>query len=216
MTQQGGSRRRGRPPRPVLNRGRITTEALKLIGRTGEAGFTMAALAKQLKVSTSALYNHAPSKEVILRWVQDEVNASIDVSCFATDPLPDALRTWAHSYREAYIGFPALVQIIAMQPVADSPHTIAMYETVTAAMTKAGFDGADAIDAIVALESFIFGSALDTAAPDDIFDTVPADGAATFAAAVQERHARHGRGRGSADAAFTRGLDALLRGLVAR
>lgn len=209
-------RGRGRPSRPLLTPEGITAAALKLIAERGESGFTMAALARELHVSASALYNHADSKDVILRWVQDDLNSTIDVACFVQKPLVDAMLVWARSYRRAYAAHPALISVMAWQPVADAPHTIAMYETVTSALVGAGFAPAEALRAIVAVESFLFGSALDTAAPDDIFDLGEAAAhAPVFAQAVSQREQVDGRGRGSADASFELGLEALVRALLA-
>ena len=81
--------------------------------------------------------------------------------------------------------------------------------------------------AIVALESFIFGSAYDVTAPEDIFDSGTMAGSTPyFTAAVRSSSpgtdAPSGRGepggqeRGRpADTAFKMGLDALVSGLGA-
>ena len=193
----------------------ITQAALTLVAEQGTSEFTMARLAKTLQVAPSALYNHVSRKEDILLWVQDELNSTVTIDCFATQPLPVALCQWARSYREAYAQHPGVVPVMAWQPIADAPHTIAMYEVVTKALMEHGLSGADAVNAIVALESFLFGSALDSAAPDDIFeigDNTPH--APSFARAVAERHAQTAPGRASADAAFELGLRAMVQGLL--
>lgn len=201
----------------MLTRAKITDAALRLVARRGAQGFTLAALASELKVSTSALYNHAASKATVFRWMQDAVNRGIDVNAFGEHPLGEALRAWARSYREAYVPYPMLVPVMALQPVTDAPETVAMYERVVAAFVAEGWSDAEALNAVVALESFIFGAALDTAAPDDIFDVEPSSAdAPRLASAVRARADRHGRGREAADAAFDLGLDALVHGLTTR
>jgi hypothetical protein len=69
------------------------------------------------------------------------------------------------------------------------------------------------VDAIVAVESFILGSAMDLSAPEWIFNVGDRrDLAPTFASAVA---ARRGSGRSAADDAFALGLNALIAGLRA-
>lgn len=211
----GTGRRRGRPSTPVLSQEAITRVTLRLITRRGYEAFTLAALAKELRVSVSALYNHAASKQQVLLWAQDEINATIDTGPFATLPWDEALASWARSYRDAYADVTPLIPVMAVLPVSDAPGSLAMYETVVAALVDAGWSGGEAVNAVVAVESFVFGSALDTAAPAEIFD-VSEDAAPVFAAAVADRHRRYGRGAATADAAFDLGLDALLAGLRAR
>ena len=64
-----------------------------------------------------------------------------------------------------------LIPVIAVLPVTDAPQTLAMYETVSKGFLDAGFPQEHIIPAIVALESFIFGSAYDVTAPEDIFES---------------------------------------------
>jgi hypothetical protein len=84
-----------------------------------------------------------------------------------------------------------------------------MYETVTEAFLHAGFSQGRIVSAIVALESFIFGSAYDVTAPPDIFEPGSmADTNPNIAAAVRGLTEREFRDR--ADTAFTLGLGALI------
>jgi hypothetical protein len=108
-------------------------------------------------------------------------------------------------------------------PVTDAPQTLAMYETVSKGFLDAGFPQERVVSSIVALESFIFGSAYDVTAPEDIFDsgsmadTTPHFTAAVRSAAGQNAgQAAAGRGLGRpADVAFELGLEALISGLGA-
>ena len=78
--------------------------------------------------------------------------------------------TWAWSYRDVFAQHTPLIPVIAVLPVTDAPQTLAMYETVSGGFLAAGFPEERIVSAIVALESFIFGSAYDVTAPADIFD----------------------------------------------
>ncbi|MFJ6077367.1 TetR/AcrR family transcriptional regulator [Pseudarthrobacter sp. NPDC092419] len=212
-TPGGGKRRAGRPSAAVLDKAGITAAALKLVKRKGYDGLTMAALAKELDVAPSALYNHVAAKRDVLLLVEDHLASLVDVSLFGTAPWSDAVRGWAWSYRNVFAEHTPLIPVIAVLPVTDAPQTLAMYETVTRGFADAGFPEDRIVPSIVALESFIFGSAYDVTAPADIFDPGSmAESTPHFTAAV--RSAAHSGGK-SADAAFTLGLEALIDGLAA-
>ncbi|MEU3555856.1 TetR/AcrR family transcriptional regulator [Streptomyces fragilis] len=207
MTSSEQPRRRGRPTAPLLSQEKITSAAVELIELRGYSALTMAALARQLGVAPSALYNHVSNKHQLLRWIQDHVNREIDCSDFEVRPWDAALEAWAHSYRDAYARHSLLVPVIAVTPIAGSPHTVAMYEKVAAGLRAGGWPDDQVMDVVVAVESFVLGSALDAAAPDDIFD-VPADQAPVLARVVGARV-----GRDAARAAFDLGLATVLAGL---
>ena len=207
-------RRAGRPAAAVLDKEGITAAALELIGKKGYDGLTMAGLARVLDVAPSALYNHVASKRDVLLLVEDHLAALVDVSGFGTEPWEGAVRTWAWSYRDVFAQHTPLIPVIAVLPVTDAPRTLAMYETVSAGFLDAGFPQERIVSAVVALESFIFGSAYDVTAPADIFDAgTMADSTPHFTGAVRSlAEAGHER---PADVAFGLGLEALITGLGA-
>lgn len=218
---QARRRRAGRPSAAVLDKAGITTAALELISGKGYEGLTMAALAKLLDVAPSALYNHVASKRDVLLLVEDHLTSLVDVSAFGTKPWEDAVRTWAWSYRDVFAEHTPLIPVIAVLPVTDAPQTLAMYETVSKGFLDAGFPQERIVSAIVALESFIFGSAYDVTAPGDIFEPGSmAEANPHFTAAVRsasmpgslgsESGQEHGK---PADTAFSLGLEALITGL---
>ena len=207
-------RRAGRPLTMVLSRDRITAAALTLITIEGYGGFTMSGLARTLKVAPSALYNHVTSKQEVLTWLQDHVMTMVDVSGFDHEPWDAAMRRWAWSYRDVFARHAPLVPLVAVLPVTGAPETLKMYEVVAVGLAAAGVPLDTIVPAIVAVESFIFGSALDANAPADIFETGDlANSSPTFTAAVrsQDRSAAGEPG----DVAFRLGLEALLSALTA-
>lgn len=211
----GSARRRaGRPSAAVLDKAGITVAALELIKRNGYDGLTMAALAKRLDVAPSALYNHVSAKRDVLLLVEDHLTSLVDVSEFGTAPWEEAVRSWAWSYRNVFAEHTPLIPVIAVLPVTDAPQTLAMYETVSKGFLDAGFPQERIVSSIVALESFIFGSAYDVTAPEDIFESGSmAESTPHFTEAVRSA-AESEEGR-RADAAFTLGLEALISGLAA-
>ncbi len=192
----------------MLDKDRITRAALELINLKGYSGLTMTALAKLLHVAPSALYNHVTAKRDVLVLLQEHLTAKVDVSKFGVAAWEEAVRTWAWSYRDVFAKHTPLIPVIAVLPVTDAPQTLAMYEKVSETLLHAGFPAERIISAIVALESFIFGSAYDATAPSDIFEPgTLADTNPHFTAVNSSTH-NHSPGR--ADTAFTLGLEALI------
>lgn len=210
---ESGTRRAGRPRKAVLTRERITAHALELVSDGGYESLTMQRLAKSLGVSPSALYNHVDSKHDLMQWIQELVMTDIDTTIFDTEPLTEALVQWATSYRNVFARHIPLIPIIAVLPVSDSPRTLSMYERVAEALKDYGLAENEIIPTIVALESFIFGSAMDTAAPHDIFDTTNHQDLTphfTQAVAAQRKTQLN-----TSDDSFQRGLSAMITGLLA-
>ncbi|WP_418907478.1 TetR/AcrR family transcriptional regulator [Glutamicibacter endophyticus] len=209
---ENSHRKAGRPRTSVLDRERITQHALELVTASGYEGLTMQRLAKSLGVSPSALYNHVDSKQDLLQWIQESVMTQVDSSSFDTLPLREALGHWATSYRDTFSNHIPLIPVIAVLPVADSPRTLRMYERVARALTEAGLAQEQVVPTIVALESFIFGSAMDTSAPHDIFDAgAHHEETQNFTEAIEAQRRTEVP---TSDASFQRGLRALIDGMV--
>lgn len=205
-------RKVGRPRTGVLDRDLIARAALKLLAERGYSSFTMSALAKSLSVSPSALYNHVESKQELMQWIQEIVMDGVDSSTFGTLPLEEALFIWARTYRDVFAEHAPLIPLIAVLPVSESPRTLEMYEAVAGGFVRAGWESERIVPAIVALESFIFGSALDATAPLDIFNPGQYTGRLPhFESALAAQRAT---GLDSADSAFLTGLRAIINGLL--
>ncbi|RKW70861.1 TetR/AcrR family transcriptional regulator [Galactobacter caseinivorans] len=213
-TQAASSRRSGRPAGSILSREVIGHAALELIDQHGFEAMTMKALATDLGVAASALYNHVENKAELWIPIQEQLMGEVDSSAFQRLPLQRAMAAWARSYRDVFAAHPHVIAGIARLPVAGSPQTLAHYEAVATALAQAGLPQTRIVSVIVAFESFIFGSALDVTAPDDIFDSGDGQqGHPVFAGAVAARAALPAH---PADDAFDLGLDALLGVLPAR
>lgn len=215
-TATGSSRRSaGRPPKRVLSQEAITRAALTLIETRGYDDLTMSSLARALKVAPSSLYNHVESKGDVLILVQDHVMTQVDVSGFDSEQWEDAVRRFAWSYRDVFTRHTPLIPIIAVLPVSGAKQTLAVYEAVTRGFSRAGWPEPLIVPAIVALESFIFGSAFDATAPETIFESGQlAQDYPRFSAAVAAQD--RGESGHQADVAFGMGLDALIVGLHRR
>jgi AcrR family transcriptional regulator len=207
-------RTRGRPRESVLDAERITDAAYAVLRRAGLRGLTMRALATRLDVAPSALYHHAPSRAAILAAVQERFAAGLDTTGFGALPLREALSRWAWSYLHLLREQPELVPVIVEVPLAQTPHTSLMYQRVIAGFAAAGWPEESIIASMSVLETYIFGAALDSPSPDDVY--APRSSAqspllartyAAFAASVEDQ------GERPRDALFRMGLEAILTGL---
>jgi len=196
-----------RPLSPKLSPALIAEAALALVDDRGE--FTIPDLAKRLKVSPSSLYNHVGSKADIIELMRGQAVATISLPDAATADRSWAavIREIAVQYRDSYARHPRLIPLLTAYSVRDET-TINMYNVLAGQFARAGFSAARVLEAITVLDNYVLGSALDVAAPDDVWD--PGDAAD---APLREALAA-GLGRaGRADEAFEFGLDLIMAGL---
>lgn len=221
-------RRVGRPTVGVLSRELILRTALRLLDELGEGGVGMRDIARELGVRPSALYNHIGGHDELIDGVRELVSDRIDVSGFGLLPWEDAVRRWATSYRRAFAAHPPTIALLAVRPLRAGSRTARMYDAVCGGLMDAGWPEHRVLTVVVALESFILGSAFDQVAPADMLDP---DGGAragldreteaveAIEAVPRFRAAYASRARAllvtPADAAFAAGLDAFLAGLRA-
>jgi hypothetical protein len=84
-----------------------------------------------------------------------------------------------------------LITAIATTEVLESPQTVAMYERVTQALVEAGWPLESIVPLITALESFIYGNAINEHAPEDVYAVGElARYAPTFSKAVEAQPER--------------------------
>ena len=208
-----GRRGAGRPRTAVLSRERIIEAALGLIDEVGTEAFSVNLLAARLGVRPSSLYNHISGKDDLLAGMQEVITDAIDSTMFETQPWADAVGAWAHSYRQAFIRHPHAISLFATSPVAGAIRTMEMYERVVRGFAAAGWPPPQIIPAIVALECFILGSAMDAVAPPGLFH--PGD-AAEHVPTLAAAFAAQDRGPDApdeSDIAFQTGLTAMIAGL---
>lgn len=180
-------RNAGRPATPLLSRSKIAQAALELVAAEGTQKLTMSAVATQLGVAPSALYNHITGKTQLTMLLQDAVMSQVDTAGLVAlaaedtgsehhadpDVVRVALRDWGTSYRNVFASYPSLITLIATMPVAGAPATRQMYDVVAAGLSAAGVPRDHIVSVIVGFESFLFGSAIDVHAPADIFQSPP-------------------------------------------
>ncbi|KQY77962.1 hypothetical protein ASD13_04720 [Microbacterium sp. Root1433D1] len=206
-------RRVGRPSTQVLTEERILKAAFALSAQRTPRQFTMTALAESLGVRTSALYHHFANRDAVIRAMRGQVSRALVSPVLHEMPIEDALLTWAHSYRDAAIAAPEAMVMLATSPIDADEGSFADYEQIARLLSADGWPIDTIVDAIVALESFIIGSALDALAPAD--NMAPGALAAQFPTFAEAEAARARLSTDPARRTFEIGVCALIHGLTA-
>lgn len=203
----------GRPSTRVLTEERILTAAFRLSAERTPRQFTMTALAESLGVRTSALYHHFESRDAVIRAMRGRISRDLATPEPGALPLEEALLAWAHSYRDATIAAPQAMVMLATSPIDADEGSFADYEQIARLLADDGWPTDTIVDAIVALESFIIGSALDALAPAD--NMSPGDLAPAYPTFAEAERARARLSSDPARRTFEIGVRALIHGLTA-
>lgn len=216
MAEENQPRRAGRPKTPLLSRQLILETALRLLDAHGVSGASMREVARELGVRPSALYNHVASHDELISGIRELISDRIDVSDFGCQTWDSALIAWATSYRAAFAAHPPTIALLATLPLGSASRTSVMYDAVAEALILAGWPEERVLSVIVAVESFVLGSALDVAADPAMLDPGARGDVPSFAAAYAARDQRLAQTGGSpADEAFLLGIRAIVHGLRA-
>jgi AcrR family transcriptional regulator len=200
-----------RPRQALLSRQRIVETASALVDAEGLEALSTRRLAAELGVQGPSLYNHFATKDDILDAVADAITAEVDISCFASVAWPEALRQWAHLYREALAAHPNIVPFLAQGP-RRRPAALAMADAVYGCLVAAGWPPASATHVGAAMRYFIVGSALGSFALGYVEDPELYANAYPH---LGQAHRLADHRKQVDEGAFTLGLDALIHGLVA-
>jgi AcrR family transcriptional regulator len=152
MAQQQEAPRRGR-----LNRERVLRTAVAL-AHTGFEALTMRTLAQELGVVPMALYKHVANKEELLDGMVDIVFAEVELPPNGSG-WKAAMRQRAISMRQALTRHRWAVGLMEsrMQP---GPASLRHHNAVMACLREAGFSFKTAVHAYSAMDSYIYGFAL--------------------------------------------------------
>jgi len=152
------SSRAGAAARPRLNRDQVLRTAIALADDAGIEMLTMRRLGEELGVEAMSLYTHVANKEDLLNAMVDAVFNEIE--------LPSHLDDWKTAMRKRSVSFRAA---LSRHPWATSlkdsgtnpgPATLRHHDRVIGTLRNAGFSIAMAAHAFSALDSYIYGFAM--------------------------------------------------------
>ena len=200
-----------RPRQALLSRQRIVETALALIDAEGLEALSTRRLAAELGVQGPSLYNHFATKDDILDAVADAITGQVDISYFDELPWPEALRRWAHLYRQALAAHPNIVPVLVQGP-RRRPAALAMADAVYGCLVAAGWPPASATHVGAAMRYFITGSALASFARGFVVD---AELYVHSYPHLAQAHRLADHQKQVDEGAFGLGLDSMIQGLVA-
>jgi AcrR family transcriptional regulator len=136
----------------------VLRAAVALADAAGISSLSMRKLAEDLGVEAMSLYHHVASKDEILDGMVDVVFSEIELPSTALGWKP-ALRGRATSARAALLRHPWAIGLLESR-ANPGPSTLRQHDAVLGTLRKAGFSVALAAHAFSALDSYVYGFAL--------------------------------------------------------
>src|SRR5215813_14418974 len=147
--------------RAPLSRERVLRAALVILDKGGLGALTMRQLGRALGVEAMSLYNHVANKEDVLDGLIDLMFSEIDLPCDQGD-WKTAMRQRAISAREVLGRHRWAIGLMESRPHA-GPANLRHHDSVLRCLREAGFSLPLAAHAYSALDSYIYGFALQQA-----------------------------------------------------
>jgi AcrR family transcriptional regulator len=145
-------------PRVPLNRERVLRAALELADESGIESLTMRRLGEAVGVEAMSLYNHVANKVDLLDGLIDLVFGEIELPS-AAGSWKAAMRRRAISTRTVLSAHPWAVGLMESR-TSPGPATLRHHDAVLGCLLGAGFSLELAAHAYSALDSYIYGFAL--------------------------------------------------------
>src|SRR5664279_4263582 len=147
--------------RTPLSRERVLRSGVALADEHGIAALTMRRLGEALGVEAMSLYNHVANKDELLDGMVDVVFGEIDLPSGGPDWKP-AMRERAQSARQALGRHPWAIALMSTR-TSPGPATLRHHDVVIGSLRAAGFSIVMTAHAFSALDSYIYGFALQEA-----------------------------------------------------
>jgi AcrR family transcriptional regulator len=148
----------GAPARVPLTRERVVRAAIALADQGGLTALSMRKLAQELGVEAMSLYNHVANKEDLLDGMVDLVFAEIGLPSTGVD-WKAAMRQRAIAARAVLLHHRWAIGLMESRS-RPGPATLRHHDAVLGCLREAGFSIAMAAHAYSALDSYIYGFAL--------------------------------------------------------
>jgi AcrR family transcriptional regulator len=147
-----------KPPRTPLSKERVLRAAVTFADQSGITALTMRKLGEALGVEAMSLYNHVANKDQLLDGMVDLVFAEIDLPAGGAD-WKAAMRERAESARQALRRHPWAISLMSTR-ISPGPATLRHHDAVIGSLRAGGLSIPLAAHAFSALDSYIYGFAL--------------------------------------------------------
>ena len=146
------------PPRAPLTRERVLHTAVALADEYGIASLSMRKLGEAVGVEAMSLYNHVANKEELLDGMVDLVFAEIELPIGGAD-WKTTMRERAASARRALGRHSWAIGLMSAR-TSPGPATLRHHDAVIGSLRTAGFSIVMAAHAFSAIDSYVYGFAL--------------------------------------------------------
>lgn len=144
-----------------LSRERVLAAAVAFADQNGIASLSMRKLGEAVGVEAMSLYNHIANKDQLLDGMVDGVFSEIELPSGADD-WKTAMRKRAQSARQALGRHPWAIALMSTR-TSPGPATLRHHDAVIGSLRAAGFSIKLTAHAFSALDSYIYGFALQEA-----------------------------------------------------
>jgi AcrR family transcriptional regulator len=142
-----------------LTRERIITAAVELIEQEGVDAVSMRRIAADLGSGVMSLYNHVPSKSVLLDGVAERVMSGIDLTTEPGASWEDQVRAQVRAFRQIGRACPRCMMVVVSRP-ANSEAVLRPMEHALATLRNAGIGAEDAVRVLRTFVAYVAGSLL--------------------------------------------------------
>jgi AcrR family transcriptional regulator len=127
-----------RGPKPSLSKGKIALTAIRLADKEGLAAVTMQRVAREVGLTTMALYRYFPGKSEVIALMIDSVADSPLRFSEPTSPWTTRLKEWAHRCLAIYDDHPWFLEATTVRQSAMGPNELGWMEMALAMLTESG------------------------------------------------------------------------------
>ncbi len=152
----GAKAKASRGPKPALSLETVLGAAIEVVDFAGVSALTMARVAKNLDVTTMALYRYVPGKKELIELMSDRA--------FGQPPPNDGRRWrveiahWSRASLAMFLGRPWLLDVIAQRTTV-GPNWLAWLNAALAALANSGLPARDMIPAVLLIDSHVRSTA---------------------------------------------------------
>lgn len=136
------------------------------LARAGEP-FGVNAIARELGVRPSSLYNHVDGMEGILELMRGQLMEGYRIQ-WQGEHWEEFVLTVLRTQRRMYADHPQLVPLLVGKTITH-PAVIAAYDDLASVLVDGGFADDEVLSVIAVIDAFAIGFGLDLASPDEVW-----------------------------------------------
>jgi AcrR family transcriptional regulator len=129
-----------RGPKPSLSPGQIARAAIRLADKEGLTAVTMQRVAREVGLTTMALYRYFPGKAEVIAHMIDSVADSPPQFAESSSPWSTRLKEWAHRCLAIYQGHQWFLEATTARRSPMGPNELAWMEAALSMLAESGLE----------------------------------------------------------------------------